>query len=103
MVTMPPALDHDSAGVLLDTIHAHLPNRDDAALVLDMAEIEMISSIGIAALLQVRELCLDRGTGLRLASVPDRQLEFLKLLRLDRSFEVTPSVADAIAQLRPLC
>lgn len=101
VVTMPVLLDHDSAETLLDAIHGKLPQRDDAAAVLDMTEIRMISSIGIAALLQVRELCQDRGAGLVLASVPEQQLEFLRLLRLDRTFEVVASVADAIARLNP--
>ena len=60
-----------------------------------MAGVGMISSIGITALLQIDELCSDRGARLVLAALPDRLRQFLKMLKLDSKFVFSPSVEDA--------
>jgi anti-anti-sigma factor len=97
VVTSPRELGHEAADALRDCVVRNLPNRDGAGAVLDMQNVSMISSIGIAALLQIAEACKDRQARLFLAALSDRQLAFLKMLRLDRKFTFAPSLDDAIA------
>lgn len=99
IVQVPRALNHETADPLRLCVARGLPNVDRAAAVLDMAGVEMISSIGIAALLQVLEVCKDRGAKALLAALPSSQVKFLTMLRLDRKFTVVESVDAAIAQL----
>lgn len=99
MVNVPRELNHESAEPLRSTVMRALPNRDRAAVVLDMCDVAMVSSIGIAALLQVQEFCRDRGAGMVLAAVPQRQAAFLKMLKLDRKFPCEPSIEQALARL----
>lgn len=96
LVVAPRELGHEVADALRDAVVRHLPNRDGAGVVLDMQSVAMISSIGIAALLQIAEACKDRQAKLVLAALSDRQLGFLKMLRLDRKFSTSPSVDAGI-------
>ncbi len=99
VVRAPRGVDHESAEPLRDCVAFHMPNRDGAGVVLDMSEVEMISSIGIAALLQVVEHCRDRGAAAVLAGLPERQRAFLAMLRIDAKFELCGSVDEALARL----
>ncbi len=99
MVRAPRGLDHESAEALRDCVAFRLPNRDGAGVALDMADVEMISSIGVAALLQVVEHCRDRGAGVILAALPERQRDFLAMLRIDAKFSFCATVEEAVARL----
>lgn len=99
VVSVPRELGHEAADALRDCVVRNLPNRDGAGAVLDMQNVAMISSIGIAALLQIAEACKDRQAGLVLAALSDRQMGFLKMLRLDRKFTFAPLLDDAVASL----
>lgn len=97
VVVCPSEVTHDSGERLLRAVQRHLPNRDHAVCVLDMAGVGLISSIGITALLQIDEVCSDRGARLVLAALPDRLRQFLKMLKLDSKFAFSSSVEDASA------
>lgn len=99
LVQVPRELNHESAEPLRAAVMRGLPNRDGAGVVLDMEAVGMVSSIGIAALLQIQEFCRDRRAGLVLARVPQRQLAFLKMLKLDRKFAIEPSTDAALTRL----
>ena len=60
VVAAPAALDHAAADPLRQAVSDNLPDREDACVILDLQEVELITSIGIAALLEIRELCADR-------------------------------------------
>lgn len=99
VVRLPFEVNHDSAEPIRQCVARALPNRDGAGCVLDLADVVLITSIGIASLLQVQEFCRDRGAPLILAAVPPRQMNFLRMLKLDRKFEFSPSVDEAVARL----
>lgn len=99
IVEAPPELHHDCAEPLRATVTRHLPNRDDAALILDMSSVVLVSSIGVATLLQIHEFCHDRGAALIIAGAPTRHVNFLRMLKLDRKFEFADSVEDAMDRL----
>ena len=97
MVVCPAELTHDSGEQVLRAVKRHLPNRDNAVCVLDMALVGLISSIGITALLQIEEHCADRGATLRLDRLPERQRQFLRMLKLESKFVFVASVDEATA------
>lgn len=99
IVDIPGELTHKSADDLRQTVARRLPNRDGAGVVIDMSGVQLITSIGIAALLQVQEICRDRDARMLLAGLSDRLRAFLKMLKLDRRFESAGSVDDALAAL----
>ncbi|MFM9958686.1 MAG: STAS domain-containing protein [Phycisphaerales bacterium] len=97
VVTCPPELTHDSGEALLRAVKRHLPNRDHATCILDMSAVGLISSIGITVLLQADEHCADRAAKLYIAGLPERQRQFLRMLKLDAKFTFVPSVDEALA------
>lgn len=99
IVRAPRELGHEAADELRLTVARHLPNRDGAGVVLDMADVVLISSIGIAALLQTQELCEDREAAMVIANMPAEQMGLLEMLRLDRKFTMFDSVEDACAAI----
>lgn len=95
VVACPPELIHDSGEQVRRVVARHLPNRDDARCVLDMSRVGLISSIGITALLMIHELCADRNVPLVLAALPERQRQFLRMLKLEDKFVFAPSIDAA--------
>ncbi len=97
MVVLPHALNHQNADALRECAERWLPNRDNACAILDLGAVTIISTIGIAALLQIDDLCKRRGAAFILANVPPRQLDLLKMLHLAQKFRILPTVEEAIA------
>jgi len=56
VIESPAVLSHETAEGVRSCGERRLPNRDDAGLVLDMSEVRLITSIGIATMLQLQEL-----------------------------------------------
>jgi anti-anti-sigma factor len=96
ILTAPAVLNHQNADALTAAAERWLPNRDDAAAILDLSAVTLISTIGIAALLQIEDLCRRRGAGFALAAVPERQRELLRMLHLVDRFRAFDSVEEAV-------
>ncbi len=96
VVRVPAALDHESAGPLRSVVERETPNRDGAGVVLDLADCRLITSIGIAALLQVEELAIGMGGGMCLAGMSEDLRRFLAMLRLDQRFSAEATVEEAV-------
>lgn len=99
VVEAPEAINHETAEPIKEAVRRSLPDCDNPGLVLDMAGVEAVNSIGITALLELLELIGERSGTLLLARVPDRQVEFLRMLHLDRKFRMYPAVEEAVAAL----
>lgn len=99
VVYLPLALNHETADPLREDVRALLPNRDDAGLVLDCSGVSLITSIGIAALLQIEEHCRDRRAPMILAALTPPIQRMLEILKLGSKFRTNPSVEDAVATL----
>ena len=97
VVSVPAEVNHETAEPLRELVNRLLPNRDGAALVLDFARVDLVSSIGIAALLQIQEACRDRDAAMSLANVSRKQVEFFRMLTIERKFHMESSVADAVS------
>jgi anti-anti-sigma factor len=97
VLSAPPVVNHQNADALAAMAERWLPNRDDAAAVLDLSAVTLISTIGIAALLQIEDLCRRRGAGFALAAIPPRQKELFRMLHLAERFRAFDSLEEAVA------
>lgn len=97
VIVCPPEITHDSGEALLRAVKRHLPNRDHARCILDMSAVGLISSIGITVLLQADEHCADRAAKFLIAALPERQRQFLRMLKLDAKFTFADTVENALA------
>lgn len=96
IVRAPRELSHETAEPLRGCVMGGLPDREGAGVVIDLSAVELITSIGIALLLEVQEFGLDRGATTVLAATPVRHLEFLRMLRLDRKFVMAATVEEGV-------
>ena len=101
LVVILATLNHESAEPLRQLVIARLPNRDGAAVVLDLRSTEMVSSIGVASLLQVLEFCKDRRAAMVLAGVSPQLQKFFRMLGIERKFAFVPSIEDALVRIAP--
>ncbi len=82
----------------MNEIHARL----DVAcgdVVLDLTDLELLTSSGISKLLRIRKRQLDSGRRLILASPEDRVWSVFLATALDAIFEFVPDVSEALARL----
>lgn len=99
VVRIPGDLTHDRATPVRIAVERGLPNRDGAAVVLDMSRVRLVTSLGVAALLQIQEFCADRRAPLRLVGLSERLVSFLGMLGLTTKFASCATLDDALAQL----
>ncbi|HVZ93737.1 MAG TPA: STAS domain-containing protein [Phycisphaerales bacterium] len=96
IVRLPPDLNHETAETVRSLVQSRLPNRDGAGVVLDARDLRFISSIGIAALLEIEEFCRDRGCPMIVGALPASQESFLKMLKLHDRFAREATIDEAI-------
>lgn len=99
VVRLPPAINHVTADPLRRDVERLLPNRDDAGLVLDAADVTLITSIGIAALLQIEDRCKSLGAPIVVVALTQPIRSMLGLLRLDTRFVEADTIEDAVASI----
>lgn len=98
LICCPPQLTHETADALSRSAIEALSRIDGAGLILDFDGVTLISSIGIAALLEINEAA---GEGrMVLVGLPGAQAKFLEMLRLDRKFRQAANLDDAIDLLQ---
>ena len=96
VVRVPEALNHETAPGLTEVVRRRMPAVDGVGVVLDMAGAEMITSIGITALLEAEEATREVGGRLVLAGLSDEMGAFLRMLGLARRFETVGEVEDGV-------
>lgn len=99
VVDLPPALNHETADALRGCVEAYLPHHDEAGLVLDASGVEMISSVGVAVLLQVQDIAAQREALMCLAGLAESQCAFLRMLSLGERFTTRGTLEEAIAHV----
>lgn len=97
LVSVPQDLDHMAAEPLRARIEARLPEHDEAGVILDMSSVVLITSIGIAALLQIEDFARSRGVPLCLVAVGAEPMHFLEMLRLEARFPRRADIEQGIA------
>ena len=97
VVTAPADLNHVTADKLRASVEARLPAHDEAGVVLEASSVSLITSVGVAALLQVLDICRSRNARFCIAGLSGEALHFLEMLRLEDKFEQRDNLDDAIA------
>ncbi|WP_165226734.1 STAS domain-containing protein [Aquisphaera insulae] len=87
---------------LRDSIYAVVQQRETPLIVLDLDQIDYLSSSGVAILVGLKRRIDTRGGKLALFNVQPVVSDLLKVMKLDRYFPITEDEASAIAALRPV-
>ena len=89
-------LDHDSAPVLEEPLHAALGAAGVDLVVVDCAQLSFCDSTGLNILLVGRSEALAKGIGLRLACLPRVVARMFEITGADTVFEVHPDREQAL-------
>lgn len=73
-----------------------LCNPQTKSLVIDLSDVEFCDSSGLSALLIAERKMRENGGVVLLAGVQKKVLSLIKISRLDRSFQIYDSVAQAL-------
>jgi len=103
VVTPAGRIDHASADDFQAALEPHVAAcRESApALVIDMSNVDYISSVGLRVLMIAAKHMRGRGAHIAVASLRPVVAEIFAISRFDSVLEVFPSVREAIAKLSP--
>ena len=97
VIRVPSSLSHEAADTLKRTAERCFASYEVRRLVLDLTLVEVVTSIGVTSLLEVRQLANDHGAELVLAGLPERHRSFFTLLRVEPLFRFVQSVESALS------
>lgn len=97
IVRVPSQLTHVSAADLKRSVEQIVALKEADRIVLDLTLVEVVTSIGVTSLLEVRQIADDADAALVLAGLSPEHYKFFTLLRVDRLFAFSGSVEDAVA------
>ena len=92
-------LDNSNAGDMLEILNSALMNGVKFAI-LDMANLELLSSAGVGALLGTLEAFRDEGGDIVLCNIPDKILHVLQVLDLAEFMTIKADVKRAEVSCR---
>jgi anti-sigma B factor antagonist len=93
-------LSWDERDLLPDTVVAALEQRPRVAgVILDLRNVQFISSAGLGALIQLRRELTPRNVGIALTGVAPQALRVLQTVGLDRMLRIHGSATDAQSAL----
>ena len=70
-------------------------------VIVDCSKLDFISSYGVALLMRLHRRLAKQGGDVKLASIHSNVVALLRLLRLDKAFEIYPDVNRARLAFRP--
>lgn len=73
--------------------------QDDGAIVVDLAEVDYISSAGLRAILVTAKRCKSGNTGFALCSLSDQIMTVFQVSGFDRIISIFPDRSDALASV----
>ena len=73
----------------------------DTRLVLDLAQVTYVSSMGLRSLFLVAQSIKAKGGALALAAVGPRVLEVLDIVGFTTMFSIAPTTEEALASIQP--
>lgn len=74
-----------------------LVDRPMKQIVLDLSELEFVSSVGLGAIIAAHLRCRHHNCVVKLVTPPPKIRELLEVTRLTRLFDICDSVAEALA------
>ena len=95
-VVLSGILDETNCNYLLGCVEDEILDGSKK-LILDCGQVTFISSIGLGTLIRVRSRMQKIGGDVKIASVHAAVAEVMRVVGLNRIFQIYPSVDDAIA------
>ncbi len=97
VVVVPRELNHETAQGVGEVVGRRMPAVDGVGLVLDMSGTEMISSIGITALLEAQEAAREVGGVMVICGLSGELLAFMRMLGLAGRFTTREGMEEGVA------
>lgn len=96
-------LDHDNCEAFRAGLAPHVESgaRDNRTIVLDLAELEYVSSAGLRCFMLAAKEARTQGGKLVLAALRPMVQEIFHISRFNMLFEIHPTVREALASLSP--
>jgi anti-sigma B factor antagonist len=98
VVKLPEDLSGKEVAVLLRQLKPAL-KLDQPSVIVDMSRVRRINTEGLDLLLHCMKTVARRDGSLKLAGISPQAETVLELTRMDRVFDMFPSVADAVASV----
>jgi anti-anti-sigma factor len=93
-------LDSGTAATVQAAIEAAATAADNTAVVIDLGEVDLISSAGLGVLVHLHTRLRRSNRPFGVCGARGEAATVLRLARLDRLFDVCPSVGDFLLRLR---
>ena len=90
-------LDHSNDKTVLQSI-VQIVKQGHPHLIIDLSNIRMISSLGLAVLTNILRECNAHNGSLKVIKVPKDVEEMIKLTQLDRIISIYANLEDALNQ-----
>ena len=103
VVTLSGRVDHTKAGGFEDRLMALVRENcvSDATVVIDMQNVEYMSSVGLRVLMVAAKFCKAEGGNVVIAALNSTMKEIFEISRFDRIFKVYPTTKDALQEIDP--
>jgi anti-anti-sigma factor len=101
VVTLAGRIDHQTAGSFEAALDPLLTQAATGLLVLDMAGVDYISSVGLRVLMIAAKRTRESQSRLAVAALGGVVAEIFKISRFDRLLTVVPTMGDALALASP--
>ena len=95
-VVLSGTLDENNCNYLLGCVEDQILDRH-TKLILDCRQVTFISSLGLGTLVRVNSRMKRIGGDVKLAAVQGAVAQVMRVVGLNRIFQIYPSVGDAIA------
>ena len=87
----------------LESLGRYIESRTCLKVLLDLANIEYLSSAGLGHLVGLLKKCRTRGGNLKLSGLNEAIRELFEVMRLDKIFELFPSAREAVESFKEAC
>jgi anti-anti-sigma factor len=101
LITIKGRIDHKSAKDFEEALKSHLGEDRTGSLVLDLGELEYMTSAGLRVLMIAAKTCGSQDRKLAVAALQPLIAEIFKISRFDLVLNIYPTVEDALQALSP--
>ena len=102
VIKLKGALDHDSAPGLTDELLYLLQKVDSGAIVIDLSELEYMSSAGLKSLLMISRAAKDSTRRTFVAAAKPLVRELLEMSHANLVLQIVPAVSEAVRMVSPM-
>lgn len=95
----PDELTDETASVFFDVLDSHIQSGQ-VNIVLQMDRSEILDSVGLTALLDLKDELREQGGNLKVSGLNEPSRKIFEVTRLDKTFDTFGSVIDAVASFQ---